>query len=1170
MLELDLDLEADLGIDTVKQAETIVAIREAYGIPFQEGLSLRDYPTLQSVIGFVYTMRPDLKTGLSGDSVTGSAPAAESPSPSGMVPNQPVTQSSDGVAATVLEIVAAKTGYPEDMLELDLDLEADLGIDTVKQAETFQAIREAYSIPFQENLALRDYPTLQSVIGFVYTMRPDLKTGLSGDSVTGSAPAAESPSHPVTQSSDGVAAKVLEIVAGKTGYPEDMLELDLDLEADLGIDTVKQAETFQAIREAYNIPFQENLALRDYPTLQSVIGFVYTMRPDLQPDKVTRWQGDKVTEEVVTQSLRDGSQSPSPSGMVPNHPVTVSSVKTIGTLEDADKMPRRVPMASLRPAIDLCKPTGVTLGAGSRVVVMLDRGGVGKSLVNRLEKLGAAALTLEPGIATDALDAQLKGWLAEGPVQGVYWLPALDVEPAIEEMSLEEWREANRVRVKNLYTAMRALYDSVAGPNTFLVSATRLGGLHGYGDAGATAPLGGAVVGFTKAYNMEQAMRDSGQGITVKAVDFEASRKTAEPADTLLAETFYDPGVVEVGYKDGLRYTVTLVEKSARDGQPGMALDKDTVFVVTGAAGGITSAITTDLAVASGGVFYLLDLVPAPARDDKYVKLFREGRETLKQALIAEAKASGEKVTPKQIDDKMMGIERGEAALRAIESVEAAGGVAHYFSLDLRDGDKVAAVVEDIRMRYGKIDVLLHAGGLLIDKTLPNKEPHQFALVFDVKADGFFSLLKAAKGMPIGATVSFSSVAGRFGNNGQSDYSSANDLLCKISNSMRSWRPETRGIAIDWTAWGQIGMASRGSVQQILEALGVDMLPPESGVPTIRRELTYGGAKGEVLVAGRLGAWLSEKDPTGGADVAKINAALAQRQPRLLLVGEVKAVKLYGGIEVETLLDPQVQPFLYDHAPDAGTPWLPGVMATEALAELATVLAPGYRVAAVENEQMLGAFKFFRMEPRALYLSATIAPAADGDLIAHVVLRSVTKPAKEGLPTQVKEHFAADVRLTTAAAAKPVLAFQPPAEGGENPPLPITAAEIYQSFFHGPAYQVIERAGVQGNTCVALMPHDLPPNTAPADVESLLAPRLVELCFQAAALWHVKTHHAMAFPLGFRSVTAYRQPAEAEGRRLYGIVQTADNGDTFDAQVLDEAGNLFVELKGYRTVGRPG
>jgi hypothetical protein len=40
-----------------------------------------------------------------------------------------------------LEIVATQTGYPPDMLDLELDLEADLGIDTVKQAETFAAIR---------------------------------------------------------------------------------------------------------------------------------------------------------------------------------------------------------------------------------------------------------------------------------------------------------------------------------------------------------------------------------------------------------------------------------------------------------------------------------------------------------------------------------------------------------------------------------------------------------------------------------------------------------------------------------------------------------------------------------------------------------------------------------------------------------------------------------------------------------------------------------------------------------------------------------------------------------------------------------------------------------------------------------------------------------------------
>ncbi len=75
----------------------------------------------------------------------------------------------------MLAIVAEKTGYPQDMLDLDLDLEADLGIDTVKQAETFAAIRETFAIPLQESLNLRDYPTLAAVIGFVYAARPDLQ-----------------------------------------------------------------------------------------------------------------------------------------------------------------------------------------------------------------------------------------------------------------------------------------------------------------------------------------------------------------------------------------------------------------------------------------------------------------------------------------------------------------------------------------------------------------------------------------------------------------------------------------------------------------------------------------------------------------------------------------------------------------------------------------------------------------------------------------------------------------------------------------------------------------------------------------------------------------------------------------------------------------------------------
>src|SRR5204863_246593 len=79
-----------------------------------------------------------------------------------------------------------------------------------------------------------------------------------------------------------VEERIMDLVVEKTGYPRDMLDLDLDLEADLGIDTVKQAEMFASIREMYNIPRDANVKLRDFSTLARVIGFVYDRRPDLK------------------------------------------------------------------------------------------------------------------------------------------------------------------------------------------------------------------------------------------------------------------------------------------------------------------------------------------------------------------------------------------------------------------------------------------------------------------------------------------------------------------------------------------------------------------------------------------------------------------------------------------------------------------------------------------------------------------------------------------------------------------------------------------------------------------------------------------------------------------------------------------------------------------------
>jgi acyl carrier protein len=93
--------------------------------------------------------------------------------------------------------------------------------------------------------------------------------------------------------SGSVKERILALAVEKTGYPQDMLDLDLDLEADLGVDTVKQAEIFAAIREMYNIPRDENRKLRDYPTLAHVIRFVYEKRPDLAAELRPRLRRSK-------------------------------------------------------------------------------------------------------------------------------------------------------------------------------------------------------------------------------------------------------------------------------------------------------------------------------------------------------------------------------------------------------------------------------------------------------------------------------------------------------------------------------------------------------------------------------------------------------------------------------------------------------------------------------------------------------------------------------------------------------------------------------------------------------------------------------------------------------------------------------------------------------------
>jgi hypothetical protein len=417
--------------------------------------------------------------------------------------------------------------------------------------------------------------------------------------------------------------------------------------------------------------------------------------------------------------------------------------------------------------------------------------------------------------------------------------------------------------------------------------------------------------------------------------------------------------------------------------------------------------------------------------------------------------------------------------------------------------------------------------------------------------------LHAIADMPLKATVAFSSIAGRFGNPGQTDYSSANDLLCKITSSFRTTRPETRGMVIDWSAWGSIGMASRGSIPKVMEMAGIEMISPEAGVPIIRRELAA-GTRGEIVIAQKLGVLLQEWDEDGGLDASALH--LNQKAlPGEPMLGKIAKAGLFRPLTVETTLDPKTQPFLYDHQID-GIPVLPGVMGIEAFAEAALALLPGWHIETIDEVNYLAPFKFYRNEPRTVTTEVVIHPAGDAlvaecKLIGSRVLPNNSEP-------QVTTHFTARVRLTKKSNAAVEVTKLGTPHGNV-----IDAAEIYRLYFHGPAYQVIEKAWWDGIRIVGLMANNLPSNHQPSDLQTIVAPRLIELCFQTAGVWEMGMQGRMGLPLHINQVSVLTARESFENP-LYAVV-SPNAQDSFDAEVVDANGNCYLRLTSYRTVAVP-
>ncbi|MBA4420673.1 MAG: hypothetical protein C0391_05960, partial [Anaerolinea sp.] len=881
---------------------------------------------------------------------------------------------------------------------------------------------------------------------------------------------------------------------------------------------------FAVIRTHYGIPRREDLRLAEYNTLTKVIGFVVE---NLQPAET------EVSESTPTQA------------------VALRSDDISGTKQDtASTIRRRVPKPVLRPRLDLCLPTGVAIDENSHILVVKDNGKVADALTRKLKGLGAQVSI----VAAEKAATMAAEWSEKGNIQGIYFLPGLDADPAWKNMDLPHWQSALQYRLETLFNLVKALPEKA-----FVVSATRLGGLMGL--TNTANPLGGVVSGFTKALAREH------HDAFIKTVDFEVKASPVTIASRLLNETLHDASVNEIGWETDLRYTASLFEESSPESRE-QQIQQDSVVLVSGGTAGVVAPVVKDLVQNGKGKFYLLGRAKLPQADDPALGMLAANRDELMKVIAGELKAAGKKATPVMVEQKISALEKAKNTLDLMRFVQEAGGEATYLECDIQSAESVRQMMAKVAQNTPKVDVFIHAAGVEKSRKIETKTLEELHQVLDVKADGFFNLFKSMEEANLlpSSVVFFSSVAGRFGNSGQVDYSAANDLLSKLAAWLPSQYSGMKTVSIDWGAWGEVGMASRGSIPMLMERAGIDMMNPVLAAAHVRAELAA-GTSGEVVVSGSLGALENVVCDNHEMDVARADAVLRAGSPEHIMLTHVTGFDASGVLHLETVLDPNEHPFLQDHSIN-GTPVLPGVMGIEgfsvAARHIASTLASekaGFQVDHLEDIRFMTPFKFYKNLPRHIQWKAR-GVRESGGLVVYATLESDVV-RHHGQPEHML-HFSGKVHLTQKELKEEVSKQLPVWNDGEA----VCADDIYKLYFHGPSFQVLESAQRSGSVILGRLAKNIPGRKGKEPIE-ISIPMLVELCFQTAGLWEAGTTGSMSLPQSIGTLTLF--PQKVNGEPIFAEVTPCieEGRISFDARVMDAKGRLYLELVNYQTSPLP-
>ena len=157
-------------------------------------------------------------------------------------------------------------------------------------------------------------------------------------------------------------------------------------------------------------------------------------------------------------------------------------------------------------------------------------------------------------------------------------------------------------------------------------------------------------------------------------------------------------------------------------------------------------------------------------------------------------------------------------------------------------------VIERIYADQGKINAVIHGAGVIEDKKLQDKSKESFDRVYNTKVDSGFVLANCLDPESLELMVFFSSVAGRYGNAGQSDYAAANEVINRLAWRLKSQWLNTRVVSINWGPWDTNGMATEAIKKRFFEA-GIIPITAEQGRKFFRDELNYGSNEDVEIIA---------------------------------------------------------------------------------------------------------------------------------------------------------------------------------------------------------------------------------------------------------------------------------------------------------------------------------